>query len=176
MLQHARPGFSLQLLKLALFALAALLILMIWGALTNIQAQRRSTRPATKTGAEAIDKPLYREYKGIGLGASADDVRGKLGEPKEKSDAQDYYAFSEQEIAQFFYDDAKKVKAISIDYVGEGNGAPDYKTVVGAQIDTKADGSMYKLVRYPSAGYWVSYNRTAPPAPITSVTMQKIGP
>src|SRR3982751_5257340 len=109
MLQHARPGFSLQLLKLALFTLAALLILMIWGALTNIQAQRRSMRPAaTKTEAEAIDKPLYREYKGITIGASADDVRGKLGEPKEKSDAQDYYAFSEQEIAQFFYDDAKK--------------------------------------------------------------------
>jgi hypothetical protein len=179
MLQHTRPGLSLQLLKLALFVLTALLVLILWGSLTGVQAQRRSTRQAaTKTEAapDVIEHPLYREYKGIAIGASADDVRGKLGEPKEKSDAQDYYAFSEQEMAQFYYDSAKKVKAITIDYIGETSGAPDYKTVVGAEVETRADGSMYKLVRYPSAGYWVSYNRTAPPAPIISVTMQKIGP
>ena len=179
MLQHTRPGFSLQLFKLTLFVLTALLVLIIWGSLTGIQAQRRSARQtAAKTEAapDVIEHPLYREYKGIAIGASADDVRGKLGEPTEKSDAQDYYVFSEKETAQFYYDNAKKVKAIAIDYVGEASGAPDYKTVVGAEIDTKADGSMYKLVRYPSAGYWVSYNRTAPPAPIISVTMQKIGP
>lgn len=175
--QHVRPGVSLQLLKLLLFILTALLVLLIWGALTDIQAQRRSTRPTAKTGApaEEIEKPVYRDYKGVGLGMSADEVRGKLGDPQEKSDAQDFYVFSEKETAQFYYDNAKKVKAVSIDYVG-GTGAPDYKTVIGADIEAKADGSMYKLVRYPSAGYWVSYNRTANPSPIITVTMQKIGP
>jgi hypothetical protein len=178
MLQHTRPGFSLQLLKLTLFVLIALLVLLIWGVVTDIQAQKRGSHPATRTEAqpEAIDKPLYREYKGIAIGATADDVRGKLGDPKEKSDGQDFYVFSEKETAQVYYDNAKKVTAISIDYIGEGNGAPDYKTVVGAEIDTKPDGSMYRMVRYPSAGYWVSYNRTAPPSPITTITMQKIGP
>lgn len=176
--QHARPGFSLQLLKLVLFIMTVLFVLLIWGALTDTQAQKRSTRPTavkTEAPAEEIEKPLYREYKGISIGMSADEVRGKLGEPQEKSDAQDFYVFSEQETAQFYYDNAKKLKAVSIDYVG-GSSAPDCKTVVGAEIEAKADGSMYKLVRYQSAGYWVSCNRTANPSPIITVTMQRIAP
>ena len=176
--QHARPGVSLQLLKLALFILTALLVLFIWGALTDIQAQRRSTRPAavkTEAPSEEIEKPLYRDYKGISIGMTADEVRGKLGNPMEKSDAQDFFVFNENETVQVYYDNAKKVKALSIDYMA-GSTPPDYKTVIGADVEAKPDGSMYKLVRYPSAGYWVSYNRTANPSAIVTVTMQKIGP
>jgi hypothetical protein len=50
----------------------------------------------------------------------------------------------------------------------------DYKQVVGTEIETKADGSMFKLVRYPQAGYCVSTNSTAeedapPPSPYKSL-------
>jgi hypothetical protein len=46
--------------------------------------------------------------------------------------------------------------------------------VLGVELQAKPDGSMYELKRYPDAGYWVSYNRTAGDKPIVTITMQKI--
>jgi hypothetical protein len=46
--------------------------------------------------------------------------------------------------------------------------------VLGVALDAKADGSMYQLNRYPDAGYWVSYNRTAGAKPIVTITIQKM--
>jgi hypothetical protein len=45
---------------------------------------------------------------------------------------------------------------------------------MGDELEARPDGSLYKLVRYPKAGYWVSYSRTAGNSPIVSVTMQKM--
>ncbi|HTH51305.1 MAG TPA: hypothetical protein VL501_05200, partial [Pyrinomonadaceae bacterium] len=50
------------------------------------------------------DKSLFSEYRGIKIGTAADDVRTKLGAPKEKADAQDFFVFSDSESAQFYYD------------------------------------------------------------------------
>jgi len=35
------------------------------------------------------------------------------------------------------------------------------KQIFSGEIEVKPDGSMYKMVRYPKAGCWLSYNRTA---------------
>jgi hypothetical protein len=118
------------------------------------------------------DKPLYVEYKGVRLGMDASEVRLKLGEPKDKGDVQDFYMFSDQESAQVFYDKGK-VMAVSVSYLGMKS-APLPKVVLGVDIEPKPDGGMYKLVRYPDAGYWVSYNRTGGSDPLITVTMQKI--
>ena len=75
-------------------------------------------------------------------------------------------------MAQVFYE-GKKVSAISINYVGE-SGAPECQKVLGTAAEAKPDGSMHKLVRYPKAGYWVSYSRTAGDSPLITITMQKI--
>lgn len=55
------------------------------------------------------------------------------------------------------------------------NAIPSAKDVLGTDADARADGSLYKMLRYPKAGYWVSYNRTAGAEPTTTITMQKIG-
>jgi hypothetical protein len=39
-------------------------------------------------------------------------------------------------------------------------------------VEAKPDGTLYKLVQYPEAGYWVAYSRTAGDAPFTIITMQ----
>ena len=91
---------------------------------------------------------------------NAQEVRTKLGEPLQKADDMDLYVFSEKETAQIAYDASHRVKVVSVDYLG-GVGAPDYKLVVGPDVEVKADGAIYKLVRYDSLGFWVSYNRSA---------------
>jgi len=123
------------------------------------------------------EEPVFHEYRGVKIGWLADDVRKKLGSPLAKGDEQDYYEFGEKEKAQVYYDKAtRQVTAISVDFM---NGASEVITpqqVFGADIEAKADGSKSKLVRYPKAGYWISYSRTAGDSPIITVTIQKLGP
>jgi hypothetical protein len=119
------------------------------------------------------DKPLYLDYKGIRIDMEASEVRKKLGDPADKSDAQDFFVFSDKESAQVYYTKGK-VTAVSVNYVGDNSGAPLPKVVLGTDIEAKADGAMHKMVRYPTAGYWVSYNRTGGDDPLVTVTMQKI--
>jgi hypothetical protein len=124
----------------------------------------------SKTGVDEATPPL--EFKGVSLGMSADEVRQKLGEPKDKADDQDFFVFNEKQTAQVLYDKTHKVVTISADFLGGGD-APTPKSIFGSDIEVKPDGSMYKMVRYPKAGCWVSYNRTAGEAPLVSITIQK---
>ena len=48
------------------------------------------------------------------------------------------------------------------------------KDMIGEEIQAKADGSLYQLVRYPDDGYRVSNSRTAGDAPLITVTIQKM--
>jgi hypothetical protein len=106
---------------------------------------------------------------------TADEARLKLGKPKDKSDTQDFFVFSDNELATIVYDAAQhKVVTVSIDYLSGATGVPAAKAVVGSEVETKPDGSMYKMVRYPKAGYWVSFSRTAGDSPLISVTIQKV--
>ena len=119
----------------------------------------------------AANAPVFADYRGVKIGMTADEVRGKLDGLK-KGERQDFLVFSEHESAQIYYDAAGKVTAISIDYFDTSAPSPD--AVLGTALQAKADGSMYQLNRYPEAGYWVSYNRTAGDKPIVTITMQKM--
>lgn len=126
-------------------------------------------------GAVPDDEPLFHEYRGIQIGWLADEVRKKLGDPANKGEEQDFYVFGEKETAQVLYDKTtRKVTAISVDFMSGATEVITPQQVFGADIETKPDGSKYKLVRYPKAGYWVSYSRTAGDSPLISVTMQKL--
>ncbi|HKP46139.1 MAG TPA: hypothetical protein VJT50_06025 [Pyrinomonadaceae bacterium] len=120
------------------------------------------------------DSPTFHGYRGIELGMTADEVRKKLGEPKDKSDEQDFYVFGETETAQIVYDKTQKVVAISADFLTTDTTVPTAKQVFGSEVEAKADGSVYKMLRFPKAGFWISYNRTSGNTPLTTVTLQKI--
>ena len=148
----------------------SLLALVILAAVAPIAA----TAVAQNAGAKKADKPLFIEYKGIRIGMEAGEVRKKLGNPTDKGEIQDFFQFSEKESAQVYYDKVHKVMALSVNYIGDGSGAPPPQAVLGTEIEAKTDGAMYKMVRYPDAGYWVSYNRTGGGDPLVTITMQKI--
>ena len=161
--------------KFWLLSRALLVVITLTIAAGVSSAQTTRARPA---GPAPEDQPIFLEYKGVKIGWLADEVRKKLGSPANKGDEQDFYVFNDsKETCQVLYDKAtRKVTAISIDFM---NGASEVITpqqVFGADVEAKPDGSKYKLVRYPKAGYWVSYSRTAGDTPIITVTIQQMPP
>jgi hypothetical protein len=156
-------------LVIALVPMVALALLVAGSAApTGAQTPR-----ANAHGSPTTQQPLYSEYRGVRIGMDAQEVRTKLGAPLQQADDMDFYVFSETETAQVAYDASHKVKIVSVDYLG-GTGAPDYKLVVGPDVEVTANGATYKLVRYESLGFWVSYHRSAGTVPIVSITIQKM--
>lgn len=138
-------------------------------AASSLNAQRK---PGGQTGADAL--PAFHEYRGVQLGMTAADVRKKLGDPRDKTDEQDFFVFNDTETAQVVYDKTLKVVAISADFMSPNKAVPSAKEVLGAEIEAKADGSVHKLVRFPKAGYWLSYSRTSGTEPVVTITLQKL--
>lgn len=165
MLREMSPRYCFKLRKMLLIV-AACSCLSIFS--TSVMAQK------SNAGGNKSDEPCFSEYRGVQIGMAINEARQKLGKPKEQADELDIYSFNEKETAQIYYDKGtQKVTAISIDYLGATD-APECKKVTGTEADARADGSRFKMVRYPKHGYWVSYNRTAGASPIITVTMQKI--
>jgi hypothetical protein len=135
-------------------------------------AQAQKTRASVST-APVATQPAYSEYRGVRLGMTDKETRERLGAPALKDAELDLFVVSEKETAQITYDTARKVRSISVDYAA-GVGAPDYKLVVGGELETQ-NGSLYKMVRYESQGFWVSYNRTVGPVIIVTITIQRNG-
>ena len=136
------------------------------------ETQAVPTPAGEAVAAKASPEPLYREYRGVALGMSADEVRDKLGKPREKSDAMDFYVFNDRERARVYYTDGRATAVIAT-YIGKDAPAPAPAAVLGSEIEAKPDGSMYRMTPYPEAGYWVAYSRTPGDAPMTIITMQK---
>jgi len=131
--------------------------------------------PRNRAAGPVEEEPVFHEYRGVQIGWLADDVRKKLGSPANKDDEQDFYMFGEKETAQFVYDKTThKVVTISVDFMNGATGVPTPQQVFGSDVEAKADGSRYKMVRYPKAGYWITYNRTPGEAPMISITLQKL--
>lgn len=141
-------------------------------AATSAQAQRSKASLTTKTPEDG--QPTLHEFRGVHIGMAADEARKKLGNPRDKSAEQDFYVFNDNEAVQLYYDKSGVVTAISVDFMSGATGVPSSKEVLGAEAEPKADGSIFKRVDYPKAGYWVSYSRTAGNDPTTTITIQKI--
>jgi len=158
-------------LRLFTLIVAAASLLLALGSV-NAQTSRRAAAAAAAAAEE--ESAAFKDYRGVQLGMTADEVRKKLGTPKDKSDEQDFFIFNETETAQIVYDNTHKVITISADFMTVGTSVPTAKQVFGSELEAKADGSAYKMVRFTKAGYWLSYNRTGGTTPLTTVTLQKI--
>ena len=155
--------FSNQLKSVVLFSCVVVVLLLTASA---------AAAQGSKGGITTPDENNF-QFRGVKIGMATEEARKKLGSPKEKSAEQDFYLFNDNEAVQIYYEKGT-VSAIAIDYMTGANGIPTAKSVLGAEADAKADGSIHKVVRYPKAGYWVSYSRTAGAEPTITITMQKI--
>lgn len=153
-------------LALALAAVPSFAAQEVVGAQTTDAAEEVA-------GETAMVAPLIQDYKGARIGMSADEARSALGGSDAAKEKRDVFLISDNEMAQLFFDKESKLRAVSVTYLPKGD-APTATTVLGVEVAAGADGRVYKLMRYPEAGYWVSYNRTAGDMPIVTVTMQKM--
>jgi hypothetical protein len=151
-----------------------LTLLLLLSVMISLAATSSGAAQAQRRTSAEDEGPLFKEYRGIQIGSLADEVRKKLGNPADKSTEQDFFVFNEKETAQILYDKSGKVITISVDFLLGANGVLTPRQLFGGEIEAKPDGSMYKMVRFPKAGCWLSYNRTAGAQPLVSVTLQKI--
>ena len=168
MLRVSPKLFSSRTIRLTLLFAGALIFMAL--APVALRAQR----PKAALDPDADNRPAFSDFKGVSIGMHADEARKKLGNPRDKSVEQDFYMFGDNQAVQVFYDKAGAVNAISIDFMSGASGIPSCKDVLGAEAEKKPDGSVYKLIRYPKVGYWVSYSRTAGDSATVTVTMQKL--
>lgn len=159
--------FSKYRAGLALFGCVAGFTLLTAAA---AQAQRSKGSLTNNTP----DQPAFHELRGVHIGMLADEARKKLGTPRDKSAEQDFYVFNDNEALQVYYDKSGAVITLSVDFMTGANGVPTSKDVFGSESEAKADGSIFKRVDYPKAGYWISYSRTAGNDATTTITIQKI--
>lgn len=127
----------------------------------------------TSAAAQQETAPTWR-YKGVAVGMAMDEVRSKLGEPKEKAETQDFYQFSDAESVQVFYGPTKAMTAITVTFTGKIDNAPTPKIIFGEDAPPKPDGGIFKMVRYPKAGFWISYNKIVGDDPLVIIAVQKI--
>ncbi len=161
-----------------------ILVLLFWLATAAFGQTTDTKQTATIITTEmqksetpkAVMMPVLQNYKEVKIGMTADDVRDKLG--KAEIDDKDgfYYEINDDEMAQIRLDKDKKVRLISITYTSDNKNTPKFEDIFGTSVKAEpgADGMIYKLVRYPEAGYWVAYSRTAGERPTVTVTMQKM--
>ena len=168
MLRVSPKPFSSRIVRLAFLFAGALIFMSL--APVALRAQR----PKNALDPDADNRPTFSDFKGVSIGMRTDEARKKLGSPRDKSAEQDFYMFGDSQAVQVFYDKAGAVDAISIDFMSGAHAVPSCKEVLGAEGDQKPDGSIYKLIRYPKVGYWVSYSRTAGAEATVTITMQKI--
>ncbi|MCM3873788.1 MAG: hypothetical protein ND895_24130 [Pyrinomonadaceae bacterium] len=175
MIQHSitqDKGNLLSHVLRVLFLVICGLLVFFWATNSNGQTQKSKTK-VVNAHAEGAQQPRLGEYRGVYLGMTTETARATLGEPTLKRDDQDFYVFSDKESAQIAYNELHKVVTISVDYLG-GLGAPDYKTVVGADLELRPDGSMYKSVMHERERIWISYNKSAGALPIVTITFQQL--
>jgi len=137
-------------------------------------AQRLSTRAVTPVPHPTPERSLFNDYRGIAIGTQAADVRAKLGKPKEASDSQEQFILSENESVQFYYDAEHKVNAIMVTFQGDVSKAPAAKDVFGEDVAPNDQGTIFRMTRYPKAGYWISYTRTTGADAMVNIAMQKM--
>lgn len=129
---------------------------------------------AMPTPVTDASKLTFAAYRGVTVGTQRADARVKLGEPREKSDQQDFFVIAEGETTQVVYDGDGNVKTISTNYFGEKVKPPTAKEVLGTEVDAGADGAINKLIKYPKVGIWISYVRTGGSDPMVMITIQKM--
>ena len=158
-------------------AFILLIATLLWLSISALAQTEAAKIDVQETEKQAVSQPVLTEYKGIKIGMTSEEVRETIDKkPKVEDKDGFYYVFSDEETAQIGLDADKKVRVISVMYMGKDADVPKYEDVFGKDVAaTETEGGgVYNLVRYPEAGFWVAYNRTTGDNPMVTITIQKM--
>jgi hypothetical protein len=172
MIEIPKPQLSFFLA--IMMAVPLVLFAFFRGQASEFRTNSTQIRQERVAGTDPATEPAFKDYKGVRIGMSTDEVAEKLGGPAVKEENEEVFLISDFEMAQVTYDGAGGVNTISITYSAEHPNPPTALAVLGEDVAADADGRVYKLIRFPELGYWVAYSRTAGDAPVVSVTMNKM--
>src|SRR5262245_15346468 len=85
----------------------------------------------TETVKTPVLMPVWKNYKEVTIGMTADDVKEKLGKAEIADKDGFYYEFDNDETAQIALDADKKVRAIIVMYKLKNANAPKFEEVLG---------------------------------------------
>ncbi len=147
-------------------------LILTFVVIAAVSANAQGNPPAAKP-----DGPAITDLKGIKIGMTKDEVREKLGKPSTSDKSSMVYTLSKIETAQIGLNSKGNVRTIALIYTDDDADTPKFEDVFGPSVEkvTKKNGSVYKLVRYPSAGFWIAYSRSIiDKKPLTTITMRKL--
>ena len=123
-----------------------------------VSANKPKPAAPAATAAKTVPMPAMTEFRKAGIGTTADDLKKAWGKPEVEDKSGFIYQFSDKEMAQIAIDADQKVDTIAVTFQ-DGTGAPKAEDVFGPneKIERKEGGNVFHMVRYPEAGYWVSY-------------------
>ena len=179
MKQRILYGDSRRILPTLYRFVAVFSILYISSADIHAQTPVANTEQASyvkKAGPTqaATSVPLLKEYRKVSIGMTADTLRA-WGKPANEYSDGLFYEMSDSETVQIALGPEKKITAIAITFI-KGKGAPSFADVFGEGVtpEKRENGSVYRMVRYPDAGYWVAYYAGPAENADVSLTMQKL--
>ena len=124
----------------------------------TVSAVKPKTPETAATAAKAVPLPAMTEFRKASIGISADELKKAWGKPEVEDKTGFIFQFSDKEMAQVAITPDEKVDAIAVTF-RDGTGAPKAEDIFGPneKIERKENGSVFHMVRYEEAGYWVSY-------------------
>ncbi|HYE73963.1 MAG TPA: hypothetical protein VEF04_11565 [Blastocatellia bacterium] len=110
--------------------------------------------PSSQSTQPAL--PVLRQYRGVKLNMTADEVKAAMGQPVRSNKDQEEYKLSGDDLMTVHYDTQGKVKTIQL-YFSDASHAPGWKEVIGdAEIQQNASGSRFARVTVPAENFWVT--------------------
>lgn len=119
-------------------------------------------------------KHTFTSLRGLELGMTISQVKEKLGKPDFQDETGLVFELKDGDSVQIGLGPDKNVRTIAAIFSADSETAPSFADVFGPDAGS-VDGDVYKMERYPDAGYWVSFSRTnSKDEPVTVVTLRKI--
>jgi hypothetical protein len=160
-------------LLLGLFAVAAMAQAPANTPAADTAAKLEQPKTPATAPTKTVLTPYVHSVRDVELGMTVDQVKKKLGKPEVQDDTGLYFSLSGGDSVQIGLDADKHVRTVAAIYAAGSKDAPAFKDIFGTAADNNGD--VYKMQRYPDAGYWVSYSRTnSQDKPVVVVTMKKI--
>lgn len=116
--------------------------------------------------------PVLREYRGVKLEMSREQVKAAMDKPSHKGKDWDEFKLKDDDLMTVRYDDQDLVKTIQL-YFTDAARAPAWEAAVGnAEVEQKTNGSKFARAVVKEENFWVTMFQSNSGA-VTTITISR---